>query len=123
MDKLIYHICRADEWADANHSGKYPGSSQDQADGFIHFSTATQVRTSAAKHRAGQDNLILLEVNTDQLGDALRWEASRGGALFPHLYGDLSVHDVVRADPLLLGVDDYHIFPNHIPEIEQGQFE
>ena len=123
MGKLIYHMCRAGEWAKANHSGKYPGSSQDQADGFIHFSTAIQVRTSAAKHRAGQDNLMLLEVRSDQLGDALRWEPSRGGTLFPHLYGDLSVHDVVRAAPLLLGEDGCHIFPERIQEIEQGRIE
>ena len=86
MDKLIYHICRADEWAIAQQSDAYGGSSQDQFDGFIHFSTAAQVRVSAAKHRAGQDGLVLLSVDVGSLGEVLKWEESRGGALFPHLY-------------------------------------
>ena len=89
-DKIIYHMCKADEWAQAQAGGSYPGSSQDQADGFIHFSTYEQVWTSAAKHRCGQDGILLLAVDTTALGDALKWEASRGGALFPHLYGTLS---------------------------------
>ncbi len=116
MEKLIYHMCRVDEWADAEKSGSYPGSSQDQADGFIHFSTATQVRTSAAKHRAGQDGLVLLEVDTEKLGPALKWEASRGGALFPHLYGPLRTDAIENTVPLLLGDDGLHIFPEHIPD-------
>ena len=69
--------------------GRYEGSSQDRTDGFIHFSSAEQVRESAAKHRAGQTDLLLLSVDSAQLGDPLKWEASRGGAMFPHLYGPL----------------------------------
>ena len=115
MDTLIYHMCRADEWAEAQGTGFYGGSSQDQADGFIHFSTAAQVRESAAKHRAGQDGLVLLAVKTVLLGDALKWEASRGGALFPHLYGPLSVDAVASAKPLPLGDDGLHQFPDPLP--------
>lgn len=114
MDKLIYHMCRADEWANAQQSGDYRGSSQDQADGFIHFSRNAQVRISAAKHRTGQDGLVLLTVDASSLGDALKWEESRGGTLFPHLYGDLSVSVVVRVEPLLLDQDGHHVFPSSI---------
>ena len=114
MDKLIYHICRADEWAIAQQSDAYGGSSQDQFDGFIHFSTAAQVRVSAAKHRAGQDGLVLLSVDVGSLGGVLKWEESRGGALFPHLYGDLSVSAVVRVEPLLLDQNGHHMFPSSI---------
>lgn len=114
-DKVIYHMCKADEWATAQTTGSYPGSSQDQADGFIHFSTRAQVWTSAAKHRHGQDGILLLAVATDRLGDALKWEASRGGALFPHLYADLPVAAVTAVTPLPLGDDGIHIFPAGFP--------
>lgn len=115
METLIYHMCRADEWVTAQETGGYAGSSQDQADGFIHFSTASQVRVSAAKHRTGQDGLVLLAVRVDLLGDALKWETSRGGALFPHLYGMLMTTAVDSATALLLDADGVHIFPEHIP--------
>jgi uncharacterized protein (DUF952 family) len=111
MTEPIYHICRADEWRAAQAAGSYPGSSQDKADGFIHFSAAAQVKESAAKHRAGQSGLILLAVDPDTLGPALKWEASRGGALFPHLYGPLPVAAVVAAHELPLGADGRHVFP------------
>jgi len=108
---LIYHMCRAAEWQAAAKTGSYPGSSQDAADGFIHFSTAAQIAASAAKHRAGQRDLMLLAVDPAALGAALRWEAARGGALFPHLYGALPCAAVRRADPLPLGPDGQHLFP------------
>ncbi len=114
-DKVIYHMCRADEWAEAEQTGSYGGSSQDKADGFIHFSTRTQVWTSAAKHRRGQDNILLLEVDAAALGEALKWEASRGGALFPHLYGPLPVSAVMNLTPLRLDDDGVHIFPDGFP--------
>lgn len=113
-DAIIYHMCRAEEWRAALPSGSYPGSSQDRDDGFIHFSTASQIRESAAKHRAGQDGLLLLTVNAAALGDVLKWEESRGGALFPHLYGDLPVGAAIRVDPLPLGQDGLHVFPDHV---------
>ncbi|MEO1192790.1 MAG: DUF952 domain-containing protein [Pseudomonadota bacterium] len=113
-DPLIYHICREEEWQAAQASGRYGGSSQDQADGFIHFSAAGQLRASAAKHRAGQKGLVLLEAASDRLGAALKWEPSRGGALFPHLYGALPVTAVTRAWPLPLGADGQHVFPEDL---------
>lgn len=111
MANPIYHMCRRDEWDAACAGGRYSGSSQDRADGFIHFSTAAQIVASAAKHRAGQDDLILIEVDADSLGAALRWEAARGGALFPHLYGALAPAQVARSAPLRLGADGQHVFP------------
>lgn len=111
MAEPIYHICRADEWRAAQASGSYPGSSQDKADGFIHFSGRDQVKESAAKHRAGQSGLVLLAVDPDRLGPALKWEPSRGGQLFPHLYGPLPTAAVVSAHELPLGPDGLHVFP------------
>jgi len=116
MSDPIYHMCRRDEWLLAEAAGEYGGSSQDVADGFIHFSTAQQVRESAAKHRAGQTGLVLLSVDPDLLGDALKWEPSRGGQLFPHLYGALPVSAVQRTDALELDADGAHRFPDHVAE-------
>ncbi|HYD29308.1 MAG TPA: DUF952 domain-containing protein [Azospirillaceae bacterium] len=114
---VIYHMCRAEEWAAAQATGLYPGSSQDAADGFVHFSTAAQVVESAAKHRAGQTGLLLLAVDAGTLEPALRWEPSRGGQLFPHLYGPLPVPAVISVDPLPLGPDGHHVFPPTIPQV------
>lgn len=111
MTTPIYHMCRRDEWDQALRAGSYAGSSQDKADGFIHFSTAAQIVASAAKHRAGQDDLVLIEVPAEALGPALKWEVSRGGASFPHLYAALDVARVARAAPLKLGADGRHVFP------------
>ena len=113
-ERIIYHMCRAEEWRQATESGSYPGSSQDVEDGFIHFSTAAQVVESAAKHRAGPDGLVLLTVDGEALGEDLWWEPSRGGQLFPHLYAELPVSAVLRADPLPLGADGRHVFPPHV---------
>ncbi|MBF0326095.1 MAG: DUF952 domain-containing protein [Alphaproteobacteria bacterium] len=110
MSPTIYHMCRADEWRAAQAVGHYGGSSQDVADGFIHFSTALQVEASAAKHRAGQDGLVLLEVDAARLGPALKWETARGGQVFPHLYGSLPVAAVNAVHDLPL-VDGRHHFP------------
>jgi len=108
---VIYHICRREEWDAAARAGSYLGSSQDKADGFIHFSDAAQVKASAAKHRAGQTGLLLLAVAAERLGPALKWEPSRGGALFPHLYGPLPIEAVVSVHELPLGADGAHVFP------------
>lgn len=107
----IYHMCRTEEWQAAKARKQYQGSSQDAADGFIHFSTAGQIVESAAKHRAGQAGLVLLTVDADRLGPALKWEESRGGALFPHLYAPLTLNHVARADPLPLDGNGRHVFP------------
>jgi len=108
---MIYHMCRAEEWKNAEADGVYKGSSQDVADGFIHFSTAAQIVASAARHRAGQDGLVLLSVGEQALPDTLKWEPSRGGDLFPHLYGSLPRSAVTAVDPLPLGPDGLHVFP------------
>lgn len=107
----IYHMCRRDEWRLAQQAGVYGGSSQDMADGFIHFSTSGQIRESAARHRAGQDGLVLLVVDAAPLGKTLRWEASRGGDPFPHLYGVLPLDAVSAVHDLPLGSDGVHRFP------------
>jgi len=90
MGGPIYKICARDEWQQAVARGRFEGSAVDRADGFIHFSTAEQVRETAAKHFAGQADLVLVEIDPSRLPqEALRWEPSRGGALFPHLYAPL----------------------------------
>ena len=96
----IYKICERAAWRDAQSAGFYRGSAVDHRDGFIHFSTAAQVAETAAKHFAGQTDLILVAVDGGTLGTALKWEPSRGGALFPHLYGALPVAVVRWARPL-----------------------
>ncbi len=112
MGEIIYHMCRKDEWDAAMAAGAYGGSSQDRADGFIHFSRKDQIVESAAKHRTGQDGLLLISVDVDVLGDALKWEESRGQQLFPHLYSDLPIDAVLKAEDLPLGPDGMHVFPD-----------
>jgi uncharacterized protein (DUF952 family) len=111
-ERYIYHVCKLEEWDVAQELGRYSGSSQDKADGFIHFSGCAQVHGSVAKHRAGQDGLVLLEVDSTSLGEALKWEPSRGGALFPHLYSDLPLTAVTRTAVLVLMEDGTHNFPD-----------
>ena len=109
---IIFHICTDDEWRKFQREGNYIGSSQDLIDNFIHFSTIDQIEKSAAKHRAGQDNLVILTVDAVALGKKLKWEPSRGGELFPHLYGTLSIKAVTKVDQLTLGANKKHIFPD-----------
>ncbi|ARQ00287.1 DUF952 domain-containing protein [Pseudorhodoplanes sinuspersici] len=108
---IIYKIVPASLWQDAQEAGVFAGSEVDLRDGYIHFSTAQQVVETAAKHFAGQRDLVLLHIDADLLGDALKWEPSRGGALFPHLYDKLDVAQVLCVDPLPLGDDGRHVFP------------
>ena len=108
---LIYHLARKAAWDAARATGSYSGTPEDRADGFIHFSTAAQVAISAAKHRAGEADLILVGAEAEALGEALKWEPSRGGQLFPHLYGDMPMSAVRREDPLPLDADGRHVFP------------
>jgi uncharacterized protein (DUF952 family) len=96
----IYKICERSAWQAAEHDGHYGGSDFDRADGFIHFSTAAQAAETAAKHFAGQKDLMLVAVDAGALGAALKWEPSRGGALFPHLYGAMPLAAVRWARPL-----------------------
>jgi uncharacterized protein (DUF952 family) len=109
--RIIFRLLDADAWVAAQRTGSFAGSEQDVQDGFIHFSTAEQVAETAARHYAGQSNLLLLWVRADALGEALRWEPSRGGALFPHLYAALAISAVERAEPLPLGTDGLHVLP------------
>ena len=108
---LIYKICPRALWQEAGRAGVFRGAPVDRADGYIHFSTAEQVRETAARHFAGQDDLVLVAVDAAALGPALRWEPSRGGALFPHLYGQLPLSSVRSVEPLRLGADGRHEFP------------
>jgi uncharacterized protein (DUF952 family) len=107
----LYKICPAALWREAERDGVFRGSEHDRRDGFIHFSTAAQVAGTAAKHFAGQDDLMLVFVDAARLGAALKWEPSRGGDLFPHLYGPLDVAAAIRVEPLPLGDDGRHRFP------------
>jgi uncharacterized protein (DUF952 family) len=104
-------MCRRAEWDAAQRRGVYDGSTQDTEDGFIHFSTAVQVVESAARHRGGQTDLVLIACAVERLGSALRWESSRNGQLFPHLYGRLPLTAVLRVAELPLGPDGLHRFP------------
>ena len=107
---LIYKIFRTPEWADLRTNRETAGAAVDVADGFVHFSTLEQAPETAARHFAGEDGLMLLAIEADRLGDALKWEPSRGGALFPHLYRKLSLSDVDWAQPLPFK-DGQHQFP------------
>lgn len=114
---VIYKVCSQELWDAAVTIGKFVGAEIDIADGFIHFSTGAQVEETVAKHFAGRENLVLVWIDADQLGDAataLKWEESRGGALFPHLYAELPVSAASRVDELPLGEDGSHIFPNDL---------
>ncbi|GHF66736.1 DUF952 domain-containing protein [Seohaeicola zhoushanensis] len=110
---LIYKIFRAPEWAALQAAGETAGAPVDVADGYVHFSTAAQARETAAKHFAGEDGLLLLALEAEPLGTALKWEVSRGGALFPHLYRNLRLTDVLWSRPLPL-VDGTHAFPEDL---------
>jgi len=107
----IYKICPTPLWREAEHAKVFRGAPVDRQDGFIHFSTAAQVEETAARHFAGQHGLLLVSVDADTLGNALKWEPSRGDALFPHLYGELDLKAVRRVAPLPLGPDGRHRFP------------
>jgi uncharacterized protein (DUF952 family) len=108
--QIIYKICPAALWREAERAGVFRGSEVDRRDNFIHFSTAAQAAETAAKHFAAQGDLLLIRVDAGKLGNALKWEPSRGGALFPHLYGDLDLTAVIGVEPLLLGPDGRHDF-------------
>ncbi len=107
----IYKILRAAEWAELQAAGVSDGAPIDVGDGYIHFSTAAQGRETAARHFAEVDGLILATLEADALGEALKWEVSRGGALFPHLYAPLRLADIIAHAPLPLE-NGTHRFPD-----------
>jgi uncharacterized protein (DUF952 family) len=112
---LIYKICALPLWQAAEAAGRFEGAPVDLADGYIHFSTAAQVRETAARHFAGQSDLVLIAVDAEALRTALRYEPSRGGDLFPHLYGPLPVAAARWVRPLPLGPDGVPALPDLTP--------
>jgi len=107
----IYKICPQALWRDAEDAGRFTGAPIDRQDGYIHFSTISQVAETAVRHFAGQADLLLITVEADRLGDALSYEPSRGGDLFPHLYGPLPLDAVIAVDALPLDSEGRHVFP------------
>jgi len=112
MTRMVYHMCPEEAWAAAVAAGRYDGGADDRRDGFIHFSTAAQLRESARRHRAGQSGLVLVAVEAARLGERLRWEPSRGGALFPHLYAPLPLDAVRWVADVGLDTTGSHVFPD-----------
>ncbi|MEZ5751477.1 MAG: DUF952 domain-containing protein [Paracoccaceae bacterium] len=110
---LIYKIFRRPEWDHLVAHGQTDGAPIDIQDGYVHMSTSAQVAETAARHFAGQSDLVLVAIEADDLGDSLKWEPSRGGALFPHLYRPLAMTDVVWDKSLPLGAAG-HIFPDGV---------
>jgi uncharacterized protein (DUF952 family) len=108
----IYKICPRALWQEAESARVFRGAPVDLHDGYIHFSSADQVAETAAKHFAGQNDLLLIHVNSALLGERLVWETSRGGALFPHLYGALDFSAVTKVELLSLGPGGRHVFPD-----------
>lgn len=112
MDRLVYKIAPRPLWEAAEATGVFAGASIDFEDGFIHLSSGAQVKETARLYFAGQTDLLLIAVDTAAVGDALKWEASRGGDLFPHLYAPLEFSAVEFVVPLPLGPDGAHQFPD-----------
>jgi uncharacterized protein (DUF952 family) len=113
--RTIYKICPASAWREAERQGVYRGSADDLRDGFIHFSSASQLAQTARKHFFGQTGLFLIAVDADALGDALRWEVSRGDQPFPHLYGELDLGAVTAILDLRARSDGNHDIPELQP--------
>jgi uncharacterized protein (DUF952 family) len=111
MSTLLFKICDRLVWHEAERAGVFTGADADLRDGYIHFSTADQVVETAARHFAAHDDLVIVAVEADELGAALVWEPSRGGALFPHLYGPLPLTAVLWVKPLPRSGDGRHHFP------------
>jgi len=112
MTACIYKICAAALWREAERTGRFIGAGIDATDGFIHLSAADQVAETAAKHFGGQNDLVLVAVDAEALGSALKWEVSRGGALFPHLYGALPLAAVRWVKPLPLDARGQLLLPD-----------
>jgi uncharacterized protein (DUF952 family) len=112
---LIYKILSEAAWREAEAAGVFHGAPIDLTDGFIHFSAADQVEETAAKHFSGQRDLVLVAVDPQGLGAALKWEVSRGGALFPHLYAPLTTRDALWVKPLPLDAEGRHDFTGLLP--------
>ena len=107
--RFIYKVCDSDLWEDAKHAGKFFGAEIDLQDGYIHLSTARQLRDTLSRHFAGRDGLVLLKIEISQLD--IIWETARNGDLFPHLYDHLPLNSVVAEHHLGLSADGDHIVP------------
>lgn len=112
MSEPVYKICSSAMLQEAMERGRFVGSADDARDGFIHLSAGHQVAGTLAKYFAGQRDLLLLAVDPDRLGERLRWETSRGGELFPHLYGPLNLDHVISVEALVLQEDGSHRLPS-----------
>ena len=111
---FLYKIMSKQEWKTAQAQGIYEGSEVDRRDGFIHLSAAHQVRATAQKHFSGKADLVLISIREENLGPSLKWEASRGGDLFPHIYGALKLDAISEVIPLPLA-NGIHQFPESLP--------
>jgi uncharacterized protein (DUF952 family) len=109
VSSLVYRALSGADWAKAQAAGVYHGHAHDLRDGFLHFSTADQLAETLARHYAGREGLVILEVEAGPLGAALKWEPSRGGDLFPHLYAPLTPASVRRVIAAPLGADGRHV--------------
>jgi len=115
MGQIVYKIARQQEWDEAERTRVFTGSRDDERDGFIHLSSAAQVRATCAIHFAGERNLLLIGLDAERLGPAIKWEPSRKGEMFPHLYGPLRLTDVTSVSAIPTDTDGRAIFPPEIP--------
>jgi uncharacterized protein (DUF952 family) len=115
MTDLVYKIARKSEWDEVHKTGSFTGSADDKRDGYIHLSAASQVLTTCDRYFSGENNLLLIALDTSRLGCALKWEESRGGEKFPHLYAALSLAWVHSVVPIRRGGDGRPIFPLEKP--------
>jgi uncharacterized protein (DUF952 family) len=113
---LIFKVLTADQWDEIQREGWFEGAPVDLADGYMHFSTAAQLPETLAKHFAGESGLVVAAADTDALDDALKWEPSRGGDLFPHLYRGFFLAEIAWTEPLLLDTGDRHVLPARVTE-------
>lgn len=116
MVKTIYKIVPRELWQDARKTGVFQGAPIDRKDGYIHFSTGAQAVETARLHFSGEADLLLVAVDATVFDETLKWEASRGGDLFPHLFADLPLDAVLWEKPLPLGSDGAHVFPAEFQE-------
>jgi uncharacterized protein (DUF952 family) len=114
FESIVYKIAPRDSWDAGLPGGRYDGSLDDLRDGFIHLSTAAQVRATAEKYFAGQEGLIIAAIDVARLGASLKWEASRGGDMFPHVYGAIESSMVIWTKPLAIAGDGTFDFPAEI---------
>ena len=114
MGEMLYKVARAAEWDAARKVGVFTGSADDERDGFIHLSRGTQLKATLEKHFAEEDGLLLVALDIAALGPALKWEASRGGENFPHLYGPLKLTSVHSVVPIRRDGDGRPILPSDV---------